>query len=164
MNRSNHPLRPGLPILCVDFDGVIHDYKHGWRNGEIYGALTEGFVDWLLLAQTHFRVVIYSSRSSVPAGVEAMKTWLARQNGGVMPPGLEFAHEKPPAMLTIDDRCIRFDGSWLDPQLNPERMRKFVPWMLQPEEKPDAADRRETEATAGREGGEEPRGEGLRLP
>jgi hypothetical protein len=128
-NRENHPLKPGLPILCLDFDGVIHSYEHGWKGGEIYGTITDGFLDWLQLAQLYFRVVIYSSRSSTPEGVEMMKTWLARQNGGVVPPGLEFAAEKPPAFLTIDDRCITFRGSWYDPQLDPPKMRSFKPWM-----------------------------------
>jgi hypothetical protein len=118
-----------LPILCLDFDGVIHDYRHGWQNGKIYGDVTPGFFDWLVRAQEHFRVVVYSSRSGDPEMIEAMKLWLARQNGGIMPSGLEFAHEKPPAMLTIDDRCIRFDGSW--DGLDPAGLREFKPWMLE---------------------------------
>jgi hypothetical protein len=119
---------PSLPILCVDFDGVIHDYRHGWQGGRLYGDVTPGFFQWLQKTRQHFRVVIYSSRSSDPKMVEDMKVWLARQNGGVMPSGLEFAREKPPAFLTIDDRCVRFTGSWDD--LDPQSLRNFVPWMI----------------------------------
>lgn len=117
----------GLPILCVDFDGVIHSYEHGWRNGEIYGTVTPGFFTWLVIAQEYFRVVVYSSRSADPAGTDKMKSWLARHNGGVLPPRLEFTAQKPPAFLTIDDRAVCFRGDWHE--LNPAKLREFKPWM-----------------------------------
>jgi hypothetical protein len=41
---------------------------------------------------------------------------------------IEFASEKPPAWLTIDDRCIKFEGSWGMLGLQPERLLAFKPW------------------------------------
>ena len=128
------------PILCVDFDGVIHSYERGWQDGSIYGAATAGFFPWLAKAKDHFRIVIYSSRSKTPEGIEAMRLWLENQEcnwlintaagashdlaGNVG--SIEFAHEKPPAFLTIDDRAVTFCGSW--EALDPEALRDFKPW------------------------------------
>jgi hypothetical protein len=117
-----------LPILCVDFDGVIHDYQHGWQGGRLYGEVTPGFFQWLDKATNLFRVVVYSSRSKDPDAIEAMKRWLASKNGGVVPYGLEFAHEKPPAFLTIDDRALTFKGDWA--AFDPVQLRDFKPWMV----------------------------------
>jgi hypothetical protein len=118
------------PILCIDFDGVIHSYERGWQGGEIYGTVTKGFWGWAIKAQDLFRLVVYSSRTKEPGGIEAMQGWLAKEWGRAEPmPALEFACEKPPAFLTIDDRCVRFDGLWTARNLDPESLRGFQPWM-----------------------------------
>jgi hypothetical protein len=118
-----------LPILCIDFDGVIHKYSRGWQDGSIYDGPTDGFFDWAERAQKRFRLVIYSSRSSSDEGRLAMGRWLAehmRQRSGE-PITFEMAAEKPPAFLTIDDRAITFNGNWND--MDPELLRGFKPWM-----------------------------------
>jgi hypothetical protein len=118
------------PILCVDFDGVIHDYRHGWHGGRLYGHVTTGFFYWLDLVLPLFRVVVYSSRSKEPEGVEMMRAWLVKEHAGQpLPKGLEFAFEKPPAYLTIDDRCLTFNGDWAE--FKPQRLLDFKPWMDQ---------------------------------
>ena len=133
------PASPPFKLtLCIDFDGVIHSYEKGWQDGAIYGEVTAGFFEWVERVRRQFKLVIYSSRSKDDAGVTAMGLWLHEKRnawikaGGkrdpVEPLEIEFAHEKPPAWLTIDDRCIRFDGSWDNPLLEPEAMRAFKPW------------------------------------
>lgn len=129
------------PVICVDFDGVIHSYERGWADGTIYGDVVAGFFEWAERAQAHFSIVIYSSRSATDAGVAAMALWLqkkyvewqqgdeARTDG----PALEvtYADTKPKAFLTIDDRAVRFDGDWGAPELAPETLAAFTPWTRQ---------------------------------
>jgi len=127
------------PILCLDFDGVIHAYSKGWQDGTIYDIVTPGFFDWAEKAKEHFKLVIYSSRSKTDEGVVAMGIWLHEQrrkwrietnfpNNGPEPTEFEFAHEKPPAFLTIDDRAITFNGDWNSAELAPEKLLSFKPW------------------------------------
>jgi hypothetical protein len=116
--------------LCIDFDGVIHSYEKGWQGGALYGTITKGFCDWAREAARHFDLVVYSSRSSTPGGRGGMKRWLkANWDEGQMPE-FRFASEKPPAWLTIDDRCIKFEGRW--DWLRPEVLQSFRPWNAPP--------------------------------
>ena len=116
-----------LPILCIDFDGVIHDYRKGWQGGVIYGELTPGFLEWASEARKYFKLVIYSSRSKAVGGIDEMWNWLALQ--GAEMDWFEFAHEKPPAFLTIDDRCLTYAGDWA--KFNPIELLEFKTWAQQ---------------------------------
>ncbi len=126
------------PTLCIDFDGVIHSYEKGWQNGVIYGTVTPGFWEWAEKATRLFKLVIYSSRSKDEAGLAAMMAWMIEQRkawraiGGMHetpdPLSFDFAHEKPAAFVTIDDRAIQFHGKWSIPELEPEVLRDFKPW------------------------------------
>jgi hypothetical protein len=130
------------PTICIDFDGVIHSYEKGWQNGIIYGEVVPGFFEWVESVRDQFMLVIYSSRSKTDEGVSAMAFWLHEKRnawikaGGLRhqtePLSMEFAHEKPAAWLTIDDRAIRFTGDWADPALTAEAMQSFKPWNSQP--------------------------------
>jgi hypothetical protein len=129
---------PDRPTICVDFDGAIHSYERGWQDGAIYGHVVPGFFEWVERVRDHFKLVIHSSRAKDEAGVVAIVFWLHKQRdawiatGGVRDPikplEIEVSAEKPPAWLTIDDRCIRFDGDWAAPELQSEAMRSFKPW------------------------------------
>ena len=125
------------PILCLDFDGVIHDYRRGWQDGEIYGNITPGFWEWAEKASEFFKLVIFSSRSVDPEAIAAMQFWLHIQrkkwrHAGHMPDTdepleFEFSERKPPAFLTIDDRALTFKGDWSE--FEPRLLRQFMPWM-----------------------------------
>ncbi len=127
------------PILCLDFDGVIHSYTSGWQGPLVIADdVTDGFFEWLDQAAQHFKIVVYSSRSKEPGASDAMALWMAdqrrkwRERGGVssVPDGsevqVEFAGTKPPAFLQIDDRAVQFQGDWSS--LDPAELRTFKPW------------------------------------
>lgn len=143
--------KPRLPTVCIDFDGVIHRYSKGWQDGAIYDPMTEGFADWAIEAGKLFKLVVYSSRSKTAEGIDAMADWFKEQlswmhctsdrldatgdrylrfleAGSADVLVLYFAHEKPPAFLTIDDRCQPFGGRWDDKHLEPTLLRQFKPW------------------------------------
>lgn len=109
------------PILSLDFDGVLHWYRNGWKGATtIDDEPTPGSIDFVKNAQEYFKIVIYSSRSSHPDGIEAMKSWMEKHGF----PEVTFATDKPKAFLTIDDRAIQFTGIWFDPQ----ELLNFKPW------------------------------------
>lgn len=129
------------PIICIDFDGVIHSYEKGWQGGEIYGTVTDGFFEWATEAKKYFTLVIYSSRSKTAEGRTQMWAWLKHQWGNwahhsnhqltdddIRYGDFEFANEKPPAFLTIDDRSIQFSGNWQI--IPPEALINFKPWTV----------------------------------
>jgi hypothetical protein len=123
------------PILCLDFDGVLHGYQSGWRGADmIPDPPVPGAMRFLWDATERFRVAIYSSRSHQRGGKRAMQTWLAkhfrehwaadRTTCDDKLAEIEWPNEKPPALVTIDDRVICFDGTW--PDL--ETIHSFKPW------------------------------------
>lgn len=122
-----------LPILLLDFDGVIHNYYSGWHGPlVIMDGVTDGFFQWLEEAVRHFTVVVHSSRSKEPGAIAMMRDWLDQQwldhvgeRFYQMPP-IEFVSDKPAAFLSIDDRALTFTGDWND--FHPARLREFRPW------------------------------------
>lgn len=120
------------PTICIDFDGVIHSYEKGWQGGDIYGAVVPGFFDWAEKMAQRATLVIYSSRSKDAALLAKMQDWLswewAAVDGRTSDPPWSYAHEKPAAWVTIDDRAIRFDGRWDAPNLASEAILAFKPW------------------------------------
>lgn len=150
----------GQPILCLDFDGVLHSYESGWKGARrVSDPPVPGAMPFLVRAVAHFRVAILSSRSHQFGGRRAMKRWLMRHleqaflddhrllaqaqdvvgdPGWFMEPydvecrdttkalikTLEFPRHKPPALVTVDDRAMQFDG-YFPPM---QDLINFRPW------------------------------------
>jgi hypothetical protein len=129
------------PILCLDFDGVIHSYTSGWQGADVIpDPPVPGAIDFIIQAHLEFRVAIYSSRSGQPGGIEAMQAWLwrhtvtwfhklyssklAHERAELLLGRIEWPTDKPPAMVTLDDRALTFKGTWPDIA----ELRAFEPW------------------------------------
>jgi len=129
------------PIICVDFDGVIHSYTSGWKGVDVIpDKPVDGAISWLMdnlpypdaifsMAPPHEGpiVQIYSSRSKSWFGRRAMKKWLIKHGlpkSYIIEGILKFPTKKPTAFLTIDDRAICFNGKFP----NKGKMLSFKPW------------------------------------
>jgi len=124
------------PILCLDFDGVIHSYSSGWQGATVIpDPPVPGALHFIVRAMEQFRVAIFSSRSNAKGGRKAMREWLGKWSVDPVHglphdfdhgqwSELEWPKEKPAAFLTIDDRALTFTGTW--PAI--ETLRDFKPW------------------------------------
>lgn len=122
------------PILCLDFDGVLHSYGSGWKGARVIpDPPVEGAIGFLLEALSGgWDVVVHSSRARYFGGRRAMRRWLKEHAGAAWyespaGPGIEsvrFALFKPPALVTLDDRAVTFRGLWPPPG----ELRSFRPW------------------------------------
>lgn len=121
------------PILCLDFDGVIHAYDSGWQGADVIAdPPVAGAMAFIAEAAESFRVAIHSSRSHQPGGIFAMQDWLRSALGEAMDDAaadrlfaeIEWPTEKPPAMVSLDDRALTFTGQW--PAV--ETLLAFRPW------------------------------------
>ena len=91
------------PVVCVDFDGVLNDYK-GWQGDMLYEP-REGVMEFLEELSNNYSVVILTTRNN-----EKVWEWLRKY-------GLDFLVDdvtdiKIPAIAYIDDRGLKFNGNF----------------------------------------------------
>ena len=140
--------------VAVDFDGVLHSYTSPWVNARtIPDPPVEGAIQWLADIVTRFDVAITSTRNSQWFGRWAMKSWLREHLWQFMWPKaneavsgwthgdvdewagrladevlshVSFPRHKPPALVYLDDRALRFDGPGSWP--TPDQIHAARPW------------------------------------
>lgn len=123
------------PILCLDFDGVIHSYDSGWKGADmIPDPPVPGAFDFIRNSLEIFEVHVYSSRSHQKGGIEAMANWFHRHGWvanismrgekSATPDHLHLPDCKPPAVVSLDDRGVRFEGTFP----NPHDLIRLKPW------------------------------------
>lgn len=157
------------PLLCLDFDGVIHGYHSGWQGAAIIrDPPVPGIGLYLLNVLPHCRVAVFSSRSRSLRGRRAMRRYVRdllrdavmqypmrastawsmladkpvesepwtvydkRDQADEIFAYIEWPWFKPPAVVTIDDRALTFNGDWDDPAYSPDRLYAFQPWNKKP--------------------------------
>lgn len=86
--------------ICVGFDGVLNEY--GYEERDLGESLT-GSKEFIKELRKKYKVVILTSRPK-----EQVSYWL-RDNCF---PSMKVTNRKVPAVAYIDDRAIRFNGSY----------------------------------------------------
>lgn len=108
--------------VIFDFDGVIHSYKSGWKGATVISdPPVPGIKEAIQEIRKHYRVVVVSTRCYHPGGIDAIKEYLTKYDIEVD----EVTAEKPPAIVSIDDRAICFDGN---PENLLDKIKSFKPW------------------------------------
>jgi hypothetical protein len=112
--------------IVVDFDGVLHSYRSGWRGATVIpDPPVPGALAWLQDAVERFEIAILSARSKEEGGIEAMQQWLEDCGLPAEVLGkLLFPRTKPAAHVYLDDRGWRFEGTF--PEL--DDLDAFEPW------------------------------------
>ena len=124
----------GRYTVAVDFDGVIHRYDSPWiAHHVIPDAPVDGAIEWLHSIIQRFDVVIFTTRGKTWRGRRAVRAWLRRHAQMLWWPspdcrGLEDVRVtavKPPALIYLDDRAVRFDGVNFP---SSKEVHKLKPW------------------------------------
>lgn len=105
--------------IAFDFDGVIHKYRDGWKDGSIYDEYNEEVVKVMIrLLENNYAVAILSTRDPVQISnwwnsknfpvtavpvINGSTFWNDTTHIGVF-------NKKIPAQVYIDDRGLTFNG------------------------------------------------------
>ena len=95
------------PIICIDFDGVIHDSKHP-EEGRKMGPPLPGAIDAMQDLYDTYYVIIHTTMANTPRGRQVVAEWLEFYD-------VDY-HEivgKPVAEYYIDDHGVKFNN-WVD--------------------------------------------------
>jgi hypothetical protein len=110
--------------IAVDFDGVIHSYVSGWLGISPTDPPVDDAREGIAaLRAMGFAVHVFTCRALTHAGRKATQLWLDIHDIRVD----KVTAIKPHAIVYIDDRGYRFNGSWLD-AVNFVSSKEARPW------------------------------------
>ena len=103
--------------VCIDFDGVIHDYSSGWQGIDVFDKVLSGASEAMhKLHDAGYIIIIHTTRNDIPA----LRDFLNKNdicfdyinNNPYQPKGSEYGKVK--ADVYLDDRGVCFTGDWND--------------------------------------------------
>lgn len=115
--------------ICIDFDGVLHDYSNGYQGENVFGDMIPGAdAATKVLKKNGNTIIIYTTRPVT----DELKAWLKENNIAY-----DYINENPKqpkgsdgckliADIYIDDRAICFRGNWTEWFLR--EIGEFSPW------------------------------------
>ena len=94
--------------VVFDFDGVIHSYTSGWKGIDIIpDPPVDGIAEVMRkLKNNGYDIVIQSTRAENIKGKYSIAAYC--KNNGI--PYDSISATKPPALVYVDDRGLKFDG------------------------------------------------------
>lgn len=117
--------------ICIDFDGVIHDYSKGWQGEDVFGQMiANADTGTSVLKKKGWTIIIFTTRKKT----EKLEKWLKDNNISYdhineNPEQPEQSSGKVVADVYLDDRGVCFRGRW-DSWLIREII-DFEPWQEQ---------------------------------
>ena len=117
--------------MCVDFDGVIHIHPVTTPHDVVAGVPVEGVMDMLQLYKQRYSIAIYSSRSAIMEGRDAMKQFIGTHATPAFAHKLQYPDHKPKARWYFDDQAIRIDGPFF-PSIKDLEERFGETWYKRP--------------------------------
>lgn len=95
--------------IAIDFDGVVHSYESGWLGVVPTDPPVDEARDAIAAIRAMgFEVHLFTCRAETHAGRRAIHAWLELHGIQVD----KVTAIKPHALLYVDDRAARFNGSW----------------------------------------------------
>lgn len=115
--EDSDPTNKEKKRIMIDFDGVIHNYSE-WNDGKIDGGIIPGAKESIDQLKDHYEIVIFTTRASDRNnGPEQAKKSVKDVASFLESFSVHYdmiTAEKLGAVAYVDDRAIRFTGSWFD--------------------------------------------------
>ena len=93
-------------IVCLDFDGVLHDSQHPLRGRKMGPPMPGALEAVAEMRRRGYRLVIHTSRVAVERQAQHVYDWLKFYGFPMIPVKVE----KPPADVYVDDKGYQFEG------------------------------------------------------
>lgn len=103
--------------ICIDFDGVLNNYK-GWAGEENIAEIKTGCPEFLMQLSEIYNIHIFTVRN-----VSFVEEWLNKYK--ISKYIKSVTNKKIPAVLYIDDRALTFKGNYENLM---EEIRNFKPY------------------------------------